>query len=207
MTTTGPSSYKVVKHDDKIEALKSFIDAAVARLGTVSRSPTAITLIARSAASPVAQALLTSTNPAVIAISPRVVFTQSSGLGGLALSDALLASLGRQFRCLNDARYLDAHEQLVLAADSCWIGDCMRRDPMKRDAFEKFADGCTVTAGFAMTSFERFWRTGRPMQQPNAASSNASWSKATDGADSLLATAVAGEIAGERPPVLANTRH
>jgi hypothetical protein len=31
-------------------------------------------------------------------------------------------------------RLVEAHEQLVLGPETCWIGDCMQRDPAKCDA-------------------------------------------------------------------------
>ncbi len=37
-------------------------------------------------------------------------------------------------RVANDRRLFDAHEQLVLSAKDTWTGDCMRRDPTKRDS-------------------------------------------------------------------------
>lgn len=209
MTTTGPSSYKVVKHDDKIEVLKTFIAAAADRIENgLTRAVAGPTLIARSPESPVAQAFLNSNHPIFSKIAPRIVFTQSvANIADLGLTGPMVASLERQFRVLTDIRYLDAHEQLVLSADCSWIGDCMRRDPMKRDAFEKFAAECAATAGFAAVSFERFWRAARPLPRQTAPREASQWSKATDGADSLAATAVPGDLLADRPAPAASTRH
>ena len=60
-------------------------------------------------------------------------------------------------RFLTDARMLEAHEQLVLGPATVWIGDCMRRDPSKRDAFETYCDLNVPTARSARRSFERMW--------------------------------------------------
>ena len=54
-------------------------------------------------------------------------------------------------------RLIEAHEQLVIGPETCWIGDCMRRDPAKCDAYESFIEGCGEAAGCAAVSFERLW--------------------------------------------------
>ena len=60
-------------------------------------------------------------------------------------------------------RLIEAHEQLVLGAQTCWIGDCMRRDPAKCDAFESYVEGCGEAAGCALVSFERLWGACEPL--------------------------------------------
>ncbi len=209
MTQPGPASYKVVKHVDKIEALKSFIEAAASRLEIPSDlARTAPTLLARSPESPVAQAILAAPAGLYRFGAPRIIFTRLCDASAMpALPDVMARAAERQFRLLADARYLDAHEQLVLATDCCWIGDCMRRDPMKRDAFEKFSESCANTARFATVSFEHLWNAARPIGADALSRAVPGWSKPTDGADSLAATAVAGEAVGERPEGLASTRH
>lgn len=208
MTNPGPAPYKVMKHADKLESLKSFIGAAAARLAISSDLPRiAPTLIARSPESPAAQALLTA--PAAIFNfgAPRIIFTRLAHASCVPdLPDAMALSINRQFRLIEDPRLLDAHEQLVLGTDCAWIGDCMRRDPMKRDAFEKFADGCGVTAGFAIKSFEHLWAIARPIGPELLSRSVPQWSKATDGADSLASTVVSGGDA-ERTAGTVSTRH
>ena len=59
---------------------------------------------------------------------------------------------------MSDIRLLDAHEQLVLDAATAWVGDCMRRDPSRRDTYE-FYSNCPVTARHAVCSFAQMWRT------------------------------------------------
>lgn len=206
MTQPGSTSYKVVKHADKVEALTSFINAAGARMeistDLICATPT---LLARSPDSPVAQALLSAPASVFRFGPPRIVFTRLHDTGPLpSLPDVLANAADRQFRLLADPRFLDAHEQLVLSSDCCWIGDCMRRDPMKRDAFEKFSEACVPTAQFAIASFERLWRVARPVGRDGLSRAVPGWSKPTDGADSLASTAIVGESSDER---LASTRH
>jgi len=58
---------------------------------------------------------------------------------------------------------IEAHEQLVLGPETCWIGDCMRRDPAKCDAYESYVEGCGEAAGCAAVSFERLWLASQPL--------------------------------------------
>ena len=62
-----------------------------------------------------------------------------------------------------DLRLLDAHEQLVLGPRSAWCGDCMRRNPSERDAFEAYIRGEETLAAWAAKTFERIWEGGQPI--------------------------------------------
>ena len=83
--------------------------------------------------------------------------------------DALLDEWGRgvafmhEIRWARHPRLIEAHEQLVIDTETCWIGDCMRRDPTKCDAYESFVEGCGEAAGCAAVSFERLWTTCQPL--------------------------------------------
>jgi hypothetical protein len=66
-------------------------------------------------------------------------------------------------RCARHPRLIEAHEQLVLGPQACWIGDSMRRDPTKCDAFESYVEGCGEAAGCALVSFERLWVACEPL--------------------------------------------
>jgi hypothetical protein len=61
------------------------------------------------------------------------------------------------------SRLLDAHEQLVMGPVSAWVGDCMRRDPCERDAFETFGDDNAQLASWGRRSFEYMWAGGKPV--------------------------------------------
>ncbi len=69
-------------------------------------------------------------------------------------------------RTASNPRLLDAHEQLVVGERSSWTGDCMRRDPRQRDAFERFENDNSEAADWAQRSFERLWQMAVPM--PNS---------------------------------------
>lgn len=151
----------IVRLEDKETKLKSFIRTVVeqsAHCDSASHGQTVL-LIARSVESPVAKAVAalvregTITGPvkAILALVPRQE-------GDNGFSETLSALVGTQGgRVVRDIRLFDAHEQLVLGPAASWVGDCMRRDPMKRDAYECYAADCSKTAGWARTSFDRFW--------------------------------------------------
>jgi hypothetical protein len=95
-----------------------------------------------------------------------------------------LTGSGRALACEYEARWarhprlIEAHEQLVLGPETCWIGDCMRRDPSRCDAYENYVEGCGEAAGCAIVSFERLWFASEPLavcaakQQMRAAGSH-----------------------------------
>lgn len=99
-----------------------------------------------------------------------------------------------------DLRLLDAHEQLVLGQRSAWCGDCMRRNPSERDAFEAFIRNEETLSSWAATAFERMWRNGRPITASGKRAGNEGGASAAEG---VLA-------AGERKSdtiVAATSRH
>lgn len=167
MSLKAPLHVNGVKHEAKETKLKEFIKECFARRGTAEGRAARLTclLVARSADSPVAKA----------------VFALGSEIGGGSLVlRAIFATLGTaetakiaqactesdlelQIRWARDIRLMDAHEQLVLLPDASWIGDCMRRDPAKRDVYEDFAIDCRETARLASICFERLWRASEPV--------------------------------------------
>src|SRR6202790_4000349 len=113
-------------------------------------------LIARSPVSPVAIAMRDhASSLARSGIRIRAVFCEVELGQGAATVAAAPFALPSECRIARDTRLLSAHEQLVLAPDRAWIGDSMRREPSKRDAYESFAAGCAETATNAARSFEK----------------------------------------------------
>jgi hypothetical protein len=121
-------------------------------------------LIARSPESPVAMALREHAGAlAKCGIRIRTIFGEIE-LGQAATVATAPFAMPSECRIARDSRLLAAHEQLVLAPDCCWIGDSMRREPAKRDAYENFAAGCAETATNATRSFEKMWRASAPVR-------------------------------------------
>ncbi len=72
-------------------------------------------------------------------------------------------SMPSECRLARDPRLLAAHEQLSLSPTCTWVGDCMRREPGKRDALERYAANCAQTGAHASRSFESLWRATAPL--------------------------------------------
>jgi hypothetical protein len=124
--------------------------------------PQAVLLVARSGASPVARAL----KDAAVEIASRGI-----GVRIIVASDERVQELwpstaerqAREIRIARNPRLLDVHEQLVLGQRATWFGDSLRRDPMKRDAFESYTADDASAAGRARSTFERLWRATEPL--------------------------------------------
>lgn len=143
----------VVQKEEKESRLKEFIarDLEARRLLGGAAEGTVYRLVALSAESPVAIALAHyAAEAAELGIRIEAVFLRRASAKvdgkGIAKGDC---------RFLVDQRFLDAHEQLILGDKAAWVGDCMRRDPAKRDAFESYSEGCASSARLATRAFLR----------------------------------------------------
>ncbi|MEZ5842992.1 MAG: hypothetical protein R3D27_04580 [Hyphomicrobiaceae bacterium] len=191
---------EIVKRENKEEKLVDFTRECLA--ASPDAAP-AVTVLARSLSSPVVRALakvLDETSAAPTAL--RVILVQTDGLD---TADAPLAGHATSYRWARQARLADAHEQIVIGT-STWIGDCMRRDPSKRDAFECYSANCAQSARWAAMAFERLWSHAEPLPAGTAAvrsdAGNTAAPIAIDPVAGSLPTAEAGE-----PAPLASTRH
>jgi len=161
MRFIGPPTATVIKKEDKEAKLEAFIDDHIASKKQNDEAPgQAYLLIVRSHESPVVRALARiakRTRHGEFTIKALVMMP-----GQDANTDwpAELASI-TSFRSVPDMRLLDAHEQLWLDSNTAWVGDCMRRDPSLRDAYECYASGCKTTAGFVGSAFEQLWNKGQ----------------------------------------------
>lgn len=162
MRETNTSGLQVVTKEDKEPLVKAFIEQHIDMLEADSEvAPGEYLLVARSPESPVCRALSAlAPRLAEHGVSVRVVFTAidtGAFQGDLNASAGLLEIANS--RIVSDSRLYEAHEQLVLDDETCWIGDCMRREPAKRDAYETYATDAAETARSAKTSFTHFWRS------------------------------------------------
>ena len=170
MRSNTPARMHVIKKEEKEANLKAFIQKdleARKASGHAAGQTTGKTyrLVARSLESPVARALTSLSHEiAEGGISVRMVLTQTSLGCDTDVSASACGFSPAETRIIRDVRFLDAHEQLVVNPTSAWIGDCMRREPSKRDAYECFAPDCADIASWATTSFERLWSAGEPIE-------------------------------------------
>ncbi|MGE0023269.1 MAG: hypothetical protein AB7S70_06515 [Hyphomicrobium sp.] len=145
----------VTVRENKEARLRDFITAHLEshRASGAAAGTVTYRLLALSADSPAARAL-NALAPDLAAAGIRVEAILCRRTPEVTLDTA-------ECRFATDLRLLDAHEQLVLDRVTAWIGDCMRRDPLKRDAYEHFSDS-PATAGHAARSFAQIWRATGP---------------------------------------------
>jgi hypothetical protein len=154
-------SVGIVKRKEKEAKLGQFISEHVAR--QIAGRMTCL-LVARSAESPVAKAMLSAGTRFASKLLVRAIFANLGGAEAARIAEACTASeLALQVRWARDLRLMDAHEQLVLPPARSWTGDCMRREPAKSDAHEWFAPECPDTARRAALFFERLWGVSEPV--------------------------------------------
>lgn len=146
---------QVVRKEEKEHRLKSFIDKLLQNLSPHAPKNLQLTVLARACDSPVLKALISEKERLQI-LSPeiRIVVVQREPE---ASEELKLFLRDVNFRIGCDSRLLDAHEQLTIGQDYSWIGDCMRREPSKRDAYECYSENCQETSAYARRSFERLW--------------------------------------------------
>jgi hypothetical protein len=161
---TPPPMPSVVKREDKMESLRAFIQAFWLSGPAVGNG--SITLVARSAESPIARALAAiGGDIAARGITVRAILGQlepeKSAIGWSVAGPQI--PFIRDLRWAKNPRLADAHEQLVLGPTTAWIGDCLRRDPSRRDAYEQYAANDAVVARTLQTSFERLWAVSEPL--------------------------------------------
>src|SRR5262245_32063555 len=153
-----PLRVSVSRHEEKEQRLRQFVSQHIS-----ADRPHPVLVVARSLDSPVVKAIagLDQTIAAAGGVV-RLILAQ--------VDDEAQCLAGTALRCRHEIRWarhprlIEAHEQLVLGPTTCWIGDCMRRDPAKCDAFENFVEDCGEAAGCAAVSFERLWFVSAPLK-------------------------------------------
>lgn len=144
----------VVRRDEKFGKLTAFLaNELPGALDRAAGTPLNIDLVARSPESPVAQALMVALAEvgdehveirALFAIEP-----EAAAFGGTLANVTV--------RCTPSSRFDDAHEQLSIGDQVAWIGDSMRRDPSKLDAYERFISGDLEPCGWNSHAFRQLW--------------------------------------------------
>jgi hypothetical protein len=160
MRLPTPPRIPIISREDREAKLKDFIAQALAsrREHPLDTYGETFTLVARAPDSPVAQALLAMTQDIAAAkIAIRVVLFETEPLTEDHIQASLLDVSTVDVRMLTDHRFAAAHEQLSLGRGQVWTGDCMRRDPAKRDAFEMYHNADAAIAEQAGASFAKLW--------------------------------------------------
>lgn len=128
-----------------------------------------ITLIARSPASPVAQAFALNLGRFEAgAVEIGIIFTQIAPAEALdfllrALEGADAGAPEHIIRWAKNRALLDAHERLTLGHALCWTGDTMRRTENTRSVLERVDDVNPVMLAEAHASFHAMWKASKPL--------------------------------------------
>lgn len=164
MHVSSPTRLVAQCREEKEASLISFMSEVIERAReSAGETQLQWSVLARNLESPCARAIAkiaADQTSSLLAIRAIVLDAETPALShaGPSLPDIDIAEL----RILKDARFTAAHEQLVLGETRVWIGDCMRRDPVKRDAFQLFHGDEPFAARHARTSFERLWIKAGP---------------------------------------------
>jgi hypothetical protein len=160
----------VVFQEEKESRIKQLIEKDLADRKAASERAfgTTYCLVARSSDSPAARALFAvAAEATAIGIEIRTLFVQHASAATKSIASGQALATG-QWRAISDPRYLDAHEQLVLGESKAWIGDCMRRDPSRRDSYECYCSATSATTLWAARSFEHMWLAAAPVGHTGA---------------------------------------
>ncbi len=170
MRLRPPLRVSVTRHEEKEQKLQEFIyqHLAGAQHGGDASRATHLLIIARSLESPLVKAVAGLTSEITAAgLSARMILAQVDR-EPLPEEWGRAITFSHEIRWAKHPRLIEAHEQLVLGPETCWIGDCMRRDPAKCDAYESYVEGCGEAAGCAAVSFERLWLASQPLMSQAA---------------------------------------
>jgi len=155
MSLRPPLRVSIARHADKEQSLRQFLLRHLA--GTEPGQLSDLQIVARSLDSPLIKAITSlGQDIAGAGLSVRLILAQLDQ-APTPQAWARLVPFAHEIRWAKHPRLIEAHEQLVIGPETCWIGDCMRRDPAKCDAYESFIEGCGEAAGGAAVSFERLW--------------------------------------------------
>jgi hypothetical protein len=165
MRLRPPLLVSVTRHEEKEHKLQEFICRHLQGLGHAGDMHPAndLLIVARSLGSPLVKAVAGLTHEiAAAGRSARMILAHIDG-EPQPEDWGRTITFSHEIRWAKHPRLIEAHEQLVLGPQTCWIGDCMRRDPAKCDAYESYVEGCGEAAGCAAVSFERLWLACQPL--------------------------------------------
>ncbi|MGE3917760.1 MAG: hypothetical protein AB7F78_18865, partial [Hyphomicrobiaceae bacterium] len=135
MRAKTPPFKPLETREERESNIRAFIRDALD--GAVESRDDAIALLARAPTSPVVAALLALSDE----LAERRIGAIIVLAGGATAAENETWSLSfsakfiHEIRLTSNPRVLDGHEQLIVGDRAVWYGDCMRRDPLKRDAF------------------------------------------------------------------------
>lgn len=163
-----------VGREEKEAKLREFVSEDLAQRAAKSGSQKSVTytLIARAPDSPVVRVLHDMKDVLQKSrIKLQAILLETDAMSEDRAEPSRLDYTHIDVRLFSDVRFAAAHEQLVVSPTRLWLGDCMRRDPIKRDAFEIYHDDNAIAARYAKISFERLWNAAKPVRRYKTAAS------------------------------------
>ena len=131
-----------------------------------------LTMILRSAASDPARALVAMKGALQHAgLRAKVILARLDPDHELQQLSASLSDLAPQapahelIRWARNPRLLDAHEQVIYGASTCWSGDALRREADRRNALTLFDDEAPDAARFGRLAFTALWAASSTVPQ------------------------------------------
>ena len=187
MRPTDPPFRPFETREERETSLKTFIRDALDE--TATGRTDAIAILARSPSSPVVAALLSMSDELA---ERRVGVSIVLAGGSVAARDetwnlTFSAKLVHEIRLTGNPRVLDGHEQLIVSDRAVWFGDCMRRDPGKRDAFSVSLPNNREAAIASRFAFGALWRSAQSIYRNAALSSVVVASSEAAGASTVAA--------------------
>jgi hypothetical protein len=149
--------------DAREHRLTAFVTASIEATVADGQKATVLAVI-RSPESPVARALI-ALRPLLAAhgATVRMVFADDdTSLDQFAAANTGADAVATEVRIIRNPRLRDAHEQLIVARQSVWFGDSLRRDGTRRDLFEQFHRATPEIARSAARTFENLWSLTEP---------------------------------------------
>ncbi len=204
MSLKPPTGIQVIKKEDKEAFLRAFILQDIeSRKSNAAQSDAEYLVVARCWDSPVISAIGGLQNEIARAkVGLRIIVSTINTFETFPLSNKLdaLIAVG-QVRLITDARLFDVHEQLVLNSKTCWIGDVIRREPTKRDAYEQYWNDDASAVTWSKSAFERIWSLSEKVRRVDHASHTI--------AEASLERQIAktGDAGGRQSDVQVGTRH
>jgi len=130
----------------------------------------AVTLVARSPASPAAGALAVKADElGAEQVGANLIFAKPAPTD--SLDEVLRATrpllrgeaVAARVRWARNPALLDAHEQLTLGSSICWSGDAMRRSPQRPQALEMSEECAPDAVRRASLAFSALWTASKPL--------------------------------------------
>ena len=158
-----PLRVSVTRHEEKEQKLRDFIAQHIATATSLGRAACVPdSVVARSLESPVVKAIASLARE--IAEAERVGAHDHGARRSRHLRRRLVrrghvVGFDHEVRWARHPRLIEAHEQLVLGPQTCWIGDSMRRDPDQvrclRELRRRLRRGGRLRAGVLRAAVDR----------------------------------------------------